>query len=40
MAEKGVGVRGFEIFGKSYGRVSIGTLDEMKLFVSTFNAVS
>ncbi|MBX2894659.1 MAG: histidinol-phosphate aminotransferase family protein [Cyclobacteriaceae bacterium] len=40
MAEKGVGVRGFEISGKSYGRVSIGTLDEMKLFVSTFNAVS
>lgn len=40
MAEKGVGVRGFEISGKSYGRVSIGTLDEMKLFVSTFNAVT
>jgi histidinol-phosphate aminotransferase len=40
MAEKGVGVRGFEISGKSYGRVSIGTMDEMKLFVSTFNAVS
>ncbi|MCW5910721.1 MAG: histidinol-phosphate aminotransferase family protein [Cyclobacteriaceae bacterium] len=39
MAEKGVSVRGFEIAGKSYGRVSIGTMDEMKLFVSTFNAV-
>jgi len=40
MSEKGVSVRGFEIAGKNYGRVSIGTMDEMKLFVSTFNAVS
>jgi histidinol-phosphate aminotransferase len=39
MTEKGVGIRGFEINGQSYARVSIGTLDEMKLFVSSFNAV-
>jgi histidinol-phosphate aminotransferase len=32
MAERGVGIRGFEIDGKPYGRVSMGTLDELKLF--------
>lgn len=39
LAEKGVGIRGFEINGKNYARVSMGTMDEMKLFVSSFNAV-
>jgi histidinol-phosphate aminotransferase len=32
MMKKGVGIRGFEIGGKPFGRVSIGTMDEMKLF--------
>jgi len=32
MAEKGVGIRGFDINAKPYGRVSIGTMDELKLF--------
>lgn len=32
MMKKSVGVRGFDINGKPYGRVSIGTMDEMKLF--------
>lgn len=35
MMEKGVGMRGFEINGKPYGRVSIGTMDEMKLFTKS-----
>lgn len=39
MTEKGVGIRGFEINEKYYSRVSIGTMDEMKLFVNCFNAV-
>lgn len=39
MVEKGVSIRGYEISGKNYARVSIGTMDEMKLFVSSFNAV-
>lgn len=39
MAAMGVGIRGFEINGQGYGRVSIGTMDEMKLFVSSFNTV-
>lgn len=39
LVEKGVGIRGFEINGKNYARVSMGTMDEMKLFVSSFNAV-
>ena len=34
MADKGVGIRGFDIFGKPYGRVSIGTLDEMKMYAA------
>lgn len=32
MMKKGVGIRGFDINGKPYGRVSMGTMDEMKLF--------
>jgi len=39
MLEKGVGMRGFEINGKPYGRVSIGTMQEMKLFVKSINSV-
>lgn len=35
MMEKGVGIRGYEIHGKPYARVSIGTMDELKLFVKT-----
>ena len=40
MLEKGVGVRGFDIHGKAYGRVSIGTMDEMKLFVKALNGLA
>jgi histidinol-phosphate aminotransferase len=32
MMKMGVGMRGFDINGKPFGRVSIGTMDEMKLF--------
>ncbi len=39
MAEKGVGIRGFEIFGKPYGRVSIGTMEELKLFTKSINTI-
>ena len=39
MVEKSVGIRGYEIDGKSYGRVSIGTMDELKLFVKTLSAI-
>jgi histidinol-phosphate aminotransferase len=39
MVEKGVGIRGFEINGKPYGRVSIGTKDEVKLFIKAVNEV-
>jgi histidinol-phosphate aminotransferase len=39
MMEKGVGIRGFEINGKAYGRVSMGTMDEMKLFAKSLNAI-
>ena len=39
MLEKGVGVRGYEISGKPYGRVSMGTMDELKLFVKTLNGI-
>lgn len=39
LSEKGVGIRGYEINGQNYARVSMGTMDEMKLFVSSFNAV-
>jgi histidinol-phosphate aminotransferase len=40
MAERSVGIRGFDIGGKPYGRVSIGTMDEMKLFVKTLASVT
>jgi histidinol-phosphate aminotransferase len=39
MAEKGVGIRGFEINGKPFGRVSIGTMDELKLFSKSINSI-
>lgn len=39
MMEKGVGIRGFDIMGKPYGRVSMGTMDEMKLFAKSLNAI-
>ncbi len=40
MAERSVGIRGFDIGGKPYGRVSIGTMDELKLFVKTLASVT
>lgn len=39
MFEKGVGIRGYEIQDKPYGRVSIGTMDELKLFVKTLQGI-
>lgn len=39
MLEKGVGIRGYEINGKPYGRVSMGTMDELKLFVKSMNSI-
>lgn len=39
MFEKGVGIRGFEIHGKQYARVSIGTMDELKLFAKSLNSI-
>lgn len=35
MTKRGVGIRGFDINGKPFGRVSIGTMEEMKLFART-----
>jgi histidinol-phosphate aminotransferase len=40
LADKGVGVRSFDIFDKTYCRVSMGTMDEMKLFVKAFSELS
>ena len=39
MFEKGVGIRGYDIHGKPYGRVSMGTMDEVKLFVKTLQGI-
>jgi len=39
MLAKGVGIRGYDIHGKPYGRVSVGTMDELKLFVKTLNEI-
>jgi len=39
MMERGVGIRGFDIHGKPYGRVSMGTMDELKLFAKSLNAI-
>lgn len=35
MMKRGVGIRGFDINGKPFGRVSIGTMEEMRLFART-----
>ncbi len=40
MTDKGVGVRAFEVKGKPWCRVSMGTMDEMELFVSTLKTMS
>jgi histidinol-phosphate aminotransferase len=39
MMQRGVGIRGYEIHGKPYARVSMGTMDELKLFVKSFNEI-
>ena len=39
MTEQKVGVRAFEFMGKKWCRVSIGTLDEMKLFTAAISKV-
>ena len=39
MTDEGVGVRSFEIHGKNYCRVSMGTLDEMKIFSKALKKV-
>ena len=39
MFEKGVGIRGYEIQDKPYARVSMGTMDEVKLFVKTLQGI-
>ena len=40
MADKGVGVRSFDIQNQTYCRVSIGTMDEMKMFTKGFAELS
>ncbi len=40
MFDQGIGVRAFEIHDQTYCRVSIGTMDEMKLFVDAFKKVA
>ncbi len=39
MMDRGVGIRGFEIHGKPYARVSMGTMDEVKLFAKSLNEI-
>ena len=39
MYENGVGVRLFEIDGQPWGRVSMGTMDELKMFSQTLKNV-
>lgn len=39
MYDKGIGVRAFEIHGKQYCRVSMGTMDEMKIFANGLKQV-
>ena len=39
MFDLGVGVRSFQVFGQSHCRVSMGTMDEMKMFVSALKQV-
>lgn len=40
LVEKSVGIRAYEIDGKQYARVSIGTMDELKLFVKSLGVVT
>ncbi|MDR1877268.1 MAG: histidinol-phosphate aminotransferase family protein [Flavobacteriaceae bacterium] len=40
MVDKGVGIRIFNIANKNWGRVSIGTMDELKLFSQVFKQVT
>lgn len=40
MMERSVGIRGYELDGKPYARVSIGTMDELKLFVKSLSIVT
>jgi histidinol-phosphate aminotransferase len=40
MADLGVGIRGFDIHGKPFGRVSIGTPDELKLFIKSISTLA
>ena len=39
MNEQGIGVRSFEIYGQTYCRVSIGTMEEMNMFIDAFKKV-
>lgn len=39
MTALGIGVRAFEIYGKNWCRVSMGTMDEMKLFTNALEKV-
>ncbi len=39
MMEKGVGIRGYEINEKPYARVSMGTMDELKLFTASLQSI-
>jgi histidinol-phosphate aminotransferase len=39
MTAEGVGVRAFEIYDKNWCRVSMGTMDEMKLFTAALEKV-
>lgn len=40
MSDKGVAVRSFDIMDKTWCRVSMGTMDEMKLFVSSLKSIA
>jgi histidinol-phosphate aminotransferase len=40
MADENVAVRSFDIMDKTWCRVSIGTMDEMKMFVSALKGIS
>jgi histidinol-phosphate aminotransferase len=40
MQDKNVGVRSFSILEKTWCRVSIGTMDEMKMFISAMQSIS
>lgn len=40
MSEKGIAVRSFDILNKPWCRVSIGTMDEIRQFVSTLKGIA